>query len=249
MPVAAPPSIAIGRPKSGESGGGVHPPAYGGGGDNGPGDGFPDYERRLKRAKLGLVLGIVSISMLFVTVTAVFLLRQAAVVLDHPTSEHVGAWVPVELPVRLLLLNTFVLLVSSLAMEMARRAMACEMVLAPVRAIPGIAFDRELRIPWLAITITLGLIFLIGQWLAWEALRAQGFHVSTIGPSPFFYILTGAHAVHLAVGIFVLLYAGVISLLHRPIEHRRIVLEVAGWYWHFMGALWVYIFALLQFGR
>jgi cytochrome c oxidase subunit 3 len=47
----------------------------------------------------------------------------------------------------------------------------------------------------------------------------------------------------------VLVYAGVISLLRRRIEHRRIVVEVASWYWHFMGVLWIYVFALLQFGR
>jgi heme/copper-type cytochrome/quinol oxidase subunit 3 len=46
-----------------------------------------------------------------------------------------------------------------------------------------------------------------------------------------------------------LLYAGVISLLRSGIEHRRIVLEVTSWYWHFMGVLWLYVFALLQFAK
>jgi heme/copper-type cytochrome/quinol oxidase subunit 3 len=35
--------------------------------------------------------------------------------------------------------------------------------------------------------------------------------------------------------------------LHRPVEHRRIVVEVVSWYWHFMGVLWLYVFALLEF--
>jgi cytochrome c oxidase subunit 3 len=47
----------------------------------------------------------------------------------------------------------------------------------------------------------------------------------------------------------VLLYACVIAVLRQRLEHRRIVLEVAAWYWHFMGVLWVYVFGLLQFGR
>ena len=69
------------------------------------------------------------------------------------------------------------------------------------------------------------------------------------GASPFFYVLTGVHAVHLIVGIGVLIYAGIISLLRHAIEQQRIVIEITRWYWHFMGALWVYVFALLQFGR
>jgi cytochrome c oxidase subunit 3 len=236
-------------PKLGQGWGGVHPPALGGGGDNGPDDGYPDYGRRLYRAQLALLCGLASISILFVTITAVFFLRQATVVIDHRTGQYVHEWAQMQLPVRLLLWNTLVLLLSSLTMELARRSIAREMVLAPVAGIAGIVLDREFRMPWLAITVTLGLLFLGGQWLAWEALRTHGFHVFTSGPSPFFYILTGAHAIHLAVGIMVLLYAGVIAVMRQRLEHRRIVLEVASWYWHFMGVLWVYVFALLQFGR
>jgi cytochrome c oxidase subunit 3 len=68
-------------------------------------------------------------------------------------------------------------------------------------------------------------------------------------PIPFFYILTGAHAFHLLGGLIVLLYAGTISLLKRGLYHRRIVMELSAWYWHFMAVLWIYIFALLQFAR
>ena len=244
------PPVVIEQPKLGQGWGGVHPPELGGGGgDSGPDDGYPDYGRRLHRARLALILGIVSITMLFVTITAIFFLRQAAVVIDHQTGQYVHEWTPIELPMRLLLWNTLVLLASSLTMEMARRSVARDMVLAPVAGIAGISLDRGLRVPWLAITIGLGMAFLGGQWLAWEGLRSHGFYVSTVGSSPFFYILTGAHALHLGVGIIILFYAGVISLLRGRIEHRRIVLEVAGWYWHFMGVLWVYVFALLEFGR
>ena len=244
------PPATIERPKSGQGGGGVHPPASGGGGDNGHGDGSPDYERRLYRARLALICGLVSISILFVTVTAVFLaLRHGAPVFDPRTNRYVREWVQVNLPVRLLMLNTFILLLSSLSVEMARRRVAREMVLAPIRSLPGIALERERGIPWLGITVVLGMLFLVGQWMAWSAFRFQGFHVSSGSPTPFFYILTGAHAVHLAGGVLVLLYAGINSLLNRAVEQRRIVIEVASWYWHFMGLLWVYIFTLLELGR
>ena len=244
MSLASPP---ITQERLGQGGGGVHPPGYGGGGSSGPGDGSSDYERRLHRARLGLLLGIVSISMLFVTATAVFLMRHAAFAIN-PHS-YARQWLEVQLPVRLLLLNTFILLLSSFTMEWARRSVAREMVFSSLRAIPGVAWDPEGKVPWLGITVMLGIMFLAGQALAWQALRAHGFHVSTAGFSPFFYLLTGAHAAHLAVGILVLLYAGMVSLLRGSLEHRRIVVETAAWYWHFMGVLWVYVFALLQFGH
>jgi heme/copper-type cytochrome/quinol oxidase subunit 3 len=46
-----------------------------------------------------------------------------------------------------------------------------------------------------------------------------------------------------------LIYAISASLLHKAIESRRIVIEIAAWYWHFMAALWLYVFALLAFVR
>jgi cytochrome c oxidase subunit III len=245
----SPPGIE--KPKSGQGSGGVHPPGYGGGGDHSPGDGSSDYGRRLQRAKLGLLLGIFSISALFVGFTAFSFLRSAAIVTDPRTGAHAFEWLPADLPLELLLANTAVLLLSSITMEMARRSLAREMILAPLRAIPGIAFDPEYGIPWLPITIVLGFLFLAGQWLAWEAVKAHGLHLSRLRLSPFFYfyLLTAAHAVHLAGGIVALLYSAVISCLHRPLEKRRIVIEIAAWYWHFMGLLWVYIFALLALGR
>jgi cytochrome c oxidase subunit 3 len=247
---AIPPPISIHKPSSGQGGGRVHPPETGGGGDNGRGDGSPDYSRRLHRARLGLLLAMVSISMLFVTVTAVYLfMRHGAATFDRSTGNYIRQWIPVALPVRLLILNTLILLVSSFTIEKARRAVARDLVLAPVRSIPGIALEEGRRTPWLGITIALGLGFLAGQWTAWQILRNHGFHMSTRIPSPFFYILTGAHAVHLAGGLIVLGYAGAISLLRRSMEQRSIVIEISAWYWHFMGILWLYIFALLEFSR
>jgi len=73
--------------------------------------------------------------------------------------------------------------------------------------------------------------------------------LATSPSSSFFYLLTGSHAVHLAGGVIALIVAAITSLLHRPVEARRIVVDVTAWYWHFMAVLWVYVFALLWFAR
>ena len=85
--------------------------------------------------------------------------------------------------------------------------------------------------------------------MAWHELAARGFFLATSPSSSFVYLLTGTHAIHLAGGVLALLYAGVISLMNRPVEVRRIVVDITAWYWHFMALLWIYIFALLEFAK
>jgi len=148
-----------------------------------------------------------------------------------------------------LLLNTFILLLSSLTLEVARRRAEEDVALAPIADIPGIRVSYGRSLPWLWLTIVLGLAFLTGQYLAWKQLRlGQPEAVVNISVG-FFFILTGLHAAHLMGGVVALLYAGMTSWLRRPPETRRIVIDVTAWYWHFMGVLWIYVFGLLYFGR
>jgi cytochrome c oxidase subunit 3 len=103
--------------------------------------------------------------------------------------------------------------------------------------------------PWLPITLVLGLGFLAGQWMAWSQLARQGVFISSNPSNSFFYLLTGAHAVHLVGGVLALAYAATTAVLSQAWERRRMVVDVTSWYWHFMAALWIYIFALLQFAK
>lgn len=224
------------------------PPA-GGGGDEGRGDGGPSYGARLRRARLGLICAIATVSMVFVSLTSAYVVRRGLPTFDDSTRTYFRDWGEVQLPWVLLAINTAILLISSLTMEGARRGIARRVALAPVRSIPGVSLGEERNFPWLGVTVVLGFGFLVGQWMAWGELKARGFLVSTNPDSSFIYLLTGAHAVHLAGGIVALLWAGTTSLLHKPIEGRRIVVDVAAWYWHFMAVLWIYVFALLVFAR
>jgi cytochrome c oxidase subunit 3 len=73
--------------------------------------------------------------------------------------------------------------------------------------------------------------------------------VATSPSSSFVYLLTGMHGVHLIGGVVALLVAGAASVLRRPVSSRLVILDVTGWYWHFMALLWVYILCLLEFAR
>jgi cytochrome c oxidase subunit III len=239
------------RPVSQVGGGGGVPRAPEGGGDDGRylDSNFPNYGARLRRARLGLICAVVTVCMIFVSLTSAYVVRRGLPTFDDSSRAYVRDWGSVELPWLLLGINTALLLISSLTMEGARRNIARRAALAPVQSIPGVSLGEEGSFPWLGVTILLGFGFLIGQWMAWGELKGRGFFVNTNPNSSFVYLLTATHAVHLAGGVLALLWAGATSLLRRPIEGRRIVVDVAAWYWHFMAVLWIYVFALLAFVR
>jgi cytochrome c oxidase subunit 3 len=243
------PNLAVKAPGSRDRGAG-DPPSYGGGGNgNGRGDNGPDYGERLRRARLGLVLGLTAVIMLFVGFTSALLVRKGLPTFDQQTNTYSRDWVPIPLPWTLLLINTAVLLGSSLTIEFARRDMARQVALAPVKSIPGVSLGQERNFPWLGITLVLGLGFLAGQFLVYRVLQEHRVFVNKSPSSSFAYLLLATHAVHLAGGVIAMTWAAVTSFLQRPLESRRIVIDITAWYWHFMALLWVYIVALLLIAR
>ena len=224
------------------------PPASGGG-DDGRGGDVPDFGARLRRARLGLICGVATVGMVFVSLTSAYVFRRGLPTFDGTVNSYVRDWGNVDLPWALLGINTAVLLFSSVTMELARRKAARQAALAPVSSIPGISLGEERNLPWLGITVVLGLAFLVGQWLAWGELHNRGFYVDTNPSSSFAFLLTVAHAVHLGGGVLALLWAARASLLRKSLESQRIVVDITAWYWHFMGLLWIYIFLLLGLAR
>lgn len=137
-------------------------------------------------------------------------------------------WRAIRVP-SILWLNTAVLLASSLTFERAKR-------------------ERE-ALSWLNATAALGTIFVVGQFLAWLQLRASGVFLASNPSSSFFYLLTGAHALHIAGGILALFYVVFRIWRGRAWPRRQAAVEATALYWHFMDGLWVYIFLLLLVGR
>src|SRR5215468_6843977 len=155
----------------GNQGGG--PPVFGGGDGGRPGRELPDYPTRLRRARLGLLVALTPVLMLFVSFTSAYMVRQGLPTLDPRTNQLVRDWIPVKLPA-LLLVNTVVLLVSSVGMELARRQTRLAAVAATAKPANSASVTGEGKTPWLVMTIALGLLFLFGQWMAWKQLAASG---------------------------------------------------------------------------
>ena len=206
---------------------GHEPPAPpSGGGDEGRGPSGPDYGARLRRARLGLICAIATVCMVFISLTSAYIVRQGLPTFDGTSNNYVHDWGEVQLPWTLLVINTCVLLLSSITMEFARRSATRKAALAPVTTIPGISLGNEKSFPWLGLTVILGLGFFLGQWLAWGELHNRGFFMNTNPSSSFAFLLTITHAVHLAGGMFALLWAATASLRHKTLEARRILVDI-----------------------
>jgi len=207
--------------KTGDGGGGELPPTgRNGGGDDGkrPKGGNPTS----KRYYTGMALGIVSILMFFMSLAAAFLVLRS--------SSH---WVPVRIPA-LMWVNTLVLLASSATLELARQRLAQGRLSA----------YRNL---W-AVTTVLGVAFLSGQIIAWRQLVGEGIYLANNPASSFFYIFTGAHALHLFGGVAALIFVATRNFSQAQVT-RSVAAEVTSYYWHFMDALWLFLLALLYLGK
>ncbi len=102
---------------------------------------------------------------------------------------------------------------------------------------------------WFLITSVLGAIFIASQILSWLNLVNLGYYASGNPYAGFFYILTAVHAFHVLGGIvsltFIVLKTRIITDDANELLKRQWFARVVGWYWHFMGVLWVILFLLL----
>jgi cytochrome c oxidase subunit 3 len=206
-------------------GGGKNPPPGRDGGDDG------DERRRRpdpqatpsRRYATAIVLAMISIVMFFMGMVAAFIFLRAT---NHN-------WVALRLP-GIVWFNTVVLIASSGVIELARKRL-------------GLGSVKEFRKLWMAAT-GLGLLFLVGQLVAWRELLNEGLHVWTTQAASFFYIFTALHGVHLTGGICALFYVG-FRKFERARVPRSAAAEVVSCYWHFMDGLWVFLLLLLFLGK
>jgi cytochrome c oxidase subunit III len=174
-------------------------------------------------ASTGIWVVIAAISMTFAALTSALVVRKG------------GApdWRHFTLP-PILYLNTLVLILSSFTLEVARRRVASFM--------GGLETTMAKPARWLYITLSLGFVFVAGQYIAWRELNAQGLYLATNPSSSFFYVFTAGHALHVLGGL------GGLGRVIRKLDQRTLrpsTLDATARYWHFMDVLWVYLLLLL----
>jgi len=98
---------------------------------------------------------------------------------------------------------------------------------------------------WLTPAILIGVLFVLLQAYGWYELYAQGLYFAGSGNKiSLLYLLTIVHALHLVGGLGFLLFVRL-----RYFANGRNYYELALYFWHFLGILWVYLLAILSLGR
>jgi cytochrome c oxidase subunit III len=208
-----------------DEGGG--PPAGGSFGDDG--DEGPWHPRGTPQRTytLGMVIGLAGVSMFFLA------LVSASVV--HKGMPGSG-WVPLQ-PPSILWVTSGLAVASSLTLVRARRMF---------KAGAESSFSR-----WWAATAVLGVCFLTGQILAWRQLVSAGVYMVSNPSVGFFYVFTAAHGLHLLGGVIAVLWIGW-RQSHGWRKSQGIspgtATSVAALYWHFVTALWLFLFSFFLIG-
>jgi len=96
---------------------------------------------------------------------------------------------------------------------------------------------------WWFITFALGLEFLTGTALEWRRLiYHEGLTIRTNLFGTTYYSLVGLHALHVTVGLLLILVVMVLTMCGYMNERHVERTDVLSWYWHFVDAVWVVVF-------
>ncbi len=200
-------------------------------------DGFTDKFAELKeeahetwpftsisKEKLGMWIFILSEIIIFGSLIIVYLyVRVTSISWPNDTQLHnltIGTT------------NTIVLLTSSLAIILALHAARAGNFRAAKIGLAG--------------TFILGVLFLeLKLGFEWPELFDKGFFPVSAGlPASTYYILTGAHAVHVGVGLVAVAYLLLKAQNNKFTSARHSAIENVGLYWHFVDIVWMFLFPL-----
>lgn len=140
-------------------------------------------------------------------------------------------------------LNTAVLIGSSLTMALAVRASQLGRNLATAL--------------WIAGTIGLALVFMGVKALEYTSKFEHGLIPGVawhpgVGADPqlhlffaIYFVMTGMHALHMFIGLILMVIVGLKALRGRYSAGNHIGVEMLGLYWHFVDLVWIFLFPLL----
>lgn len=161
--------------------------------------------------------------LLFGTLIATYLVYEGRSV-SGPTTHEI-----LDIPVTSV--STFVLLMSSLAMVLALHGV--------------IHADKTQARLWLGATAGLGLTFLGFQYYEFTTFVHEGLTITTSLFGSTFFVLTGCHGLHVAVGVVWLTTLLILSFRNKLGPEKAMNVELAGLYWHFVDVVWIVIFTVV----
>ncbi|HEY0741703.1 MAG TPA: cytochrome c oxidase subunit 3 [Chryseosolibacter sp.] len=177
--------------------------------------------------KFALWLFMVSVIMIFGALTSAYIVRQAE-----------GNWLDFDMP-SMFWITSAMILASSVTMHWAYLSAKRD--------------NHEMAKVAMVITVILGTGFLVGQWLGWNELVANGIYLvgreSSGVSGSFLYVISGLHGVHVISGV-IFLAVVLVNVFRLKIHSKNLSqIEMCTTYWHFLDGLWLYLFVFLLLNR
>jgi len=175
--------------------------------------------KRLHPHKFSLWIAMASILMMFAGFTSAYIVKR-----------NDANWLQFSLP-PIFTYSTIVILLSSLTIYLASRSFKARNMV-------------RYRL-FITITAALGVLFVILQTLGFKYLQAHGVKLIGSGSNPsgsFLGVITGVHMLHVVGGVIVLLVLFIRAFNRRSKNYSTVPIEIASTYWHFVDAIWIYLF-------
>jgi cytochrome c oxidase subunit 3 len=174
---------------------------------------------RIHPHKFTLWIAMGSIIMMFAGLTSAYIVRS-----------NQANWLRFYLP-NIFWYSTVVILLSSVFMHLSVKAFKA----------------REMKRYRLLITITafFGILFAVLQFVGFIDLNNHGVQLLGSGSNPsasFLAIIAGLHVLHVLGGVIALLFIFFKAYSSRSKNYSAVPIEVVSTYWHFVDALWIYLF-------
>lgn len=172
--------------------------------------------KKIHPHKFALWLGIGSIVMMFAGLTSAHIVRHAQ-----------GNWVNYRLPT-VFWVSTITIVLSSVTMAMG------------IKAFKNRLMPRFKML--ITLTLVLGILFGVFQWMGFKTLYAENIRVDGNPSESFLFIIAGLHLLHILGGLVALLIVFLRAFRTKVKVYNATGLEIVGTYWHFVDALWIYLF-------
>ena len=190
-----------------------------------------------KAKKMMLWFGLISITMTFAGLTSAFIVSSSRP--DWLESFVLPVWFSI---------STVSILLSSVFFQLAKYRLD-QYVRVSLPENINIYLHRNNVNIFLGLTILMAIIFIIAQFLGFEDIISQGYYFT--GPessvtTSYIYGLVFLHLAHLFAGIIVLTVVTA-KFNRQKYEKNKLGFEMALIFWHFLGALWIYLFFFIKY--
>lgn len=178
-----------------------------------------DQKRKIHPHKFTLWVAIGSILMMFAGLTSAYIVKRSQ-----------ASWLMLEIPV-IFWYSTAAILASSATVHLSLKAL---------KAREMMAYKR-----WLMITAVLGVLFLVLQIVGFKQFGANDIRLVGAGSNAsysFLLAISGLHGLHVLGGVVALVVFAIQAFRTATRNYNTVPLEVAATYWHFVDALWIYLF-------